>query len=504
MQPAELPLELLHHALDAPQCRSIRDDSRRQRLAAQGLDARANVRIRRNGIGAQRVALREHAREFAAEAGVAERPCAQHQVREPRVRAECGHLAPERRDATVGVERLETRQQVACLGERREWRRVEPGERARVAGAPAGELERERREVGLENLRGRVRQQRRVRRLAPQPVADARRGTAGTAAALVGRRARDAQGLEPPHAGGGIEALAALEAGIDHDAHAVDGEAGLGDVGRDDHLAAAVRVGSQRRVLRLGCQVAVQRQQRVTPGRQLRLEHRDHATDLAGAREEREQVARVRLERLPDAAGHQAWQRHRRRTGRRRRVQGLDRMGASRRAHEPRIVEHPAQGVAVERRRHHQQAQFGPQVALAVERQREAEVALQVTLVELVEHHARDALERGVALQHARENALGHHLDAGGGADAGLEPGAESDASARRLTERPRHALGDRARGQAARFEHHDPAVAAPRRVEQRERHHRALAGAGRRLEHDLAALGQRAGQFGQRVGDRQ
>ena len=87
---------------------------------------------------------------------------------------------------------------------------------------------------------------------------------------------------------------------------------------------------------------------------------------------------------------------------------------------------------------------------------------------------------------------------------AGLEPGAEADSLAGTLAERVRHALRDRARGDPARLEHHDPSASPPGRIEQRERHDRALAGPGRRLEHDGAPGRECPAQFRQRFEDGQ
>ena len=53
-----------------------------------------------------------------------------------------------------------------------------------------------------------------------------------------------------------------------------------------------------------------------------------------------------------------------------------------------------------------------PQAALRVERQREAEIGVEGALVELVEQHRRDALERRIVEDHAGEHALGDDLDA--------------------------------------------------------------------------------------------
>ena len=74
--------------------------------------------------------------------------------------AECCHVAAERRDAATGIDRLEPCEQVACLRERRRWRRIDPRQGRRVVAAPAGEFERERREVCLEDFGRGLRQQR--------------------------------------------------------------------------------------------------------------------------------------------------------------------------------------------------------------------------------------------------------------------------------------------------------------------------------------------------------
>ena len=141
---------------------------------------------------------------------------------------------------------------------------------------------------------------------------------------------------------------------------------------------------------------------------------------------------------------------------------------------------------------------------LRVEREREADVGVQAALVELVEQHRRDALERRIALQHAREHAFGDDLDARAFADARLEPHAVADGVADALAERRGHALGDGARREPARLEHHDALAARPRLLEQRERHDGALAGAGRRDDDGVAAGAKRSGERGEGLVDRQ
>ncbi len=176
------------------------------------------------------------------------------------MQAERRHVAAGCRDAAGRVDGLEPGQQFARLGERRGGRWIEPGERRGVPAPPAREFERKRGEVGFEDLGGRLREQRGLRRLAPEPIAPAGRRAAGAAATLVGGGTRDAHGFEAAHPRCRIEQLPSLESGVHDDTHAVDREAGLGDVGRDDDLAAPVRIRPQGGVLRRGRQLAVQRQ----------------------------------------------------------------------------------------------------------------------------------------------------------------------------------------------------------------------------------------------------
>ena len=85
--------------------------------------------------------------------------------------------------------------------------------------------------------------------LGPQPVADPGAQAAGAAAALIGRGLRDLSGHQPAHARGGIELGITPQSRVDHDANALDGQAGLGDAGRQHDLALARGRGRERRVL---------------------------------------------------------------------------------------------------------------------------------------------------------------------------------------------------------------------------------------------------------------
>ena len=99
-------------------------------------------------------------------------------------------------DAAVGVERAEFGEQRLGLGQGCVRRRIEERELFRRA-SPSGKIEREGREIGGEDFRLSIGFERGGLRLIPEPVTDARLGTAGAAATLIGCRARDPHGFEP-------------------------------------------------------------------------------------------------------------------------------------------------------------------------------------------------------------------------------------------------------------------------------------------------------------------
>jgi hypothetical protein len=179
-------------------------------------------------------------------------------MREARMEAEPGHRPSMLRDAAGLVERAEPAKKRARLRQRRRRRRIEEGE-VRRRGAPAREVEGERREIGGEDLRFAETRQQAVLALAPQPVADAGPEPPGAAAPLVGGGLRDLDRLEPRHPAARLEARHAHEPAIDDHADALDGEAGLGDRGRQHDLAHARRCRQQRCVLRRLRQLAIER-----------------------------------------------------------------------------------------------------------------------------------------------------------------------------------------------------------------------------------------------------
>ena len=134
--------------------------------------------------------------------------------------------------------------------------------------------------------------------LGPEPHAHARRGAAGAAGPLVGGSRADLLDQERVDAAVRIVTRHAGEAAVDDGRHAVDGERGFRDIGRDDDLARVVA--RHRAVLRLRRQLAVQRQDEEIAQRLLVLHRLHRPADLVGAGHEDQQVAR-RLRRHPRA-----------------------------------------------------------------------------------------------------------------------------------------------------------------------------------------------------------
>jgi hypothetical protein len=158
-------------------------------------------------------------------------------------------------------------------------------------------------------------------------------------------------------------------------------------------------------------------------------------------------------------------------------------------ADERRLADEACNRCAIEGCRHHEHAQPGVEVGARIEGERKPQVRLQTALVELIEDHRGHALERRVLLQHAGEHALGDHLDARGTRDFGVQAHAVADGCPDCFPERVRHARRHRAGGEPARLEHEETPVRCPRLAQQHQRHHGALAGPRRGLEHRGALL---------------
>ena len=141
---------------------------------------------------------------------------------------------------SVGVERAEVVEQAPGNVERPARRRIQERQ---VVGrcAPHRQLERETREVDGDDLRIRVRPPSGLFHLGPEAVGHPRLGAPGAPGALVGRGPRVGPGAQSGEAAARVVARTADLAAVDDHPDALDREAGLGDVGGEDHPAATGR-----------------------------------------------------------------------------------------------------------------------------------------------------------------------------------------------------------------------------------------------------------------------
>ena len=125
--------------------------------------------------GAQQIAFRQQRRQLRGERQRSQHARTQQHVRQARMRRDTRQLAPVRGDAGGAVQCAETLEQIPRAAQLCGGRWVEPAQRRGIPCAPARQLQRQRREVGVQDLRRSERRQTRVRALAPRPVADTRR-----------------------------------------------------------------------------------------------------------------------------------------------------------------------------------------------------------------------------------------------------------------------------------------------------------------------------------------
>ena len=144
------------------------------------------------------------------------------------------------------------------------------------------------------------------------------------------------------------------------------------------------------------------------------------------------------------------------------------------------------------------------QGALRFECQCQPQVGVQAAFVEFIEEEDSDVFQRGVVLQQTRKQAFGDDLDASARGHLPVEAHAVANGLAYGFAEGGGHAYRYGARGEAPRLQHQDAAVTAPRGIEERQRHHGALARAGRGFEYHGRMFRERGQQCGQSLDNRQ
>ena len=399
------------------------------------------------------------------------------------------------------IDRAKLAEQSFGLTQRGLRRRIEEGKLARIADAPLRQIEQEGRQVGGENFRPRIGLERAGLRLVPQPIADARLGAAGAAAALVGGGARDAHGFQPRQTDIRLVARHARQAAVDDHAHAFDGERSLGNRCRQHHLAPPRRRRCDGAVLLACIERAKERDDIDARVVDAFFQKRRAAADFRRARQEHQRGARLGAERALDGVGHLGFDARARIAAE---IARVDRKAAALALDHRRVAEQRRHAGAVERRRHHQEFQVLAQALLHVARQRQSEIGVERAFVEFVEQHRGNAVERRIVEHQPREHALGDDLDARALPDLGAEAHAQAHRVADLFAQRGCHARGGGARRQPARLQNENFLAVRPGLIEQHQRHACGLAGARRRHQHGGVARRQRGSQPRQRVVDGQ
>jgi len=204
------------------------------------------------------------------------------------------------------LQRAQTNQQVLSLCISGCRRYIKPNQLARCH-APTPQLQRQPGEIRRKNFRTAVSRQLFVLILRPQAIAHTRFQSPCPARALGSTGLGNTLGVEAGHAAARIESRYPRQPGVDHHPHAVDGQAGLGDVGGQHHFALTRRRRINRRPLRGEVELTVQwaeQDLRVIAQRigQLLM----HATDLGLPRQEHQHTAGFVVQGFEDGL-HQPW-----------------------------------------------------------------------------------------------------------------------------------------------------------------------------------------------------
>ena len=135
------------------------------------------------------------------------------------------------------VQRRQRLQQATRGGQIDRGRLIQPGQRGRIVAAPLQQLQQQRRQIAVQDLRLALR--RRPFRLffAEQMQADPRGETTGASGTLRHRCLADALRHQPGQAGARVKAGDPLLGAVDHQADPLDGQTGLGNIGGQHHFA---------------------------------------------------------------------------------------------------------------------------------------------------------------------------------------------------------------------------------------------------------------------------
>lgn len=174
----------------------------------------------------------------------------------------------------------------------------------------------------------------------------------------------------------------------------------------------------------------------------------------------------------------------------------VDRERPSPARHDWGVPEEDRDRTRVESRRHDENAKLRPEALAGVERECQAEIRLEVALVEFVEDDERDAVERGVSLKASGENAVGDYLDPGHRRDPAFVTRRDPDGLPDTLAEECRHPRSSSASRDPTGLEQEHAAAIHPRLAQKAEGNNCRLACTRLSLEDRSADPGERGTEF--------
>ena len=375
----------------------------------------------------------------------------EHHSRDARMARQHGHASTQSCGLSVAIQCAKQPQLGQCPLQVGCWRRCEPGHRGDVRLAESSYGQRHGSQVGIFDFGVPLQLHAVVGGRGPQAVAHPWGHAPGASGALQGHVVADAHRLQMAQTVGGVEHELAAVAAVHHDAHALDGQRGLGNGRGQHHLALSPTRRCYGHLLLSGREVAIERIH-LCGGKALSQQF-CAAHDVGLAWQKGKDVA---LTAAVDSAHH----------------------GRHRLSHMPCVAvflglhhfhgKHAplarydlcpqcrADGSRVDGGRHDHKVEFWPQDILDLPGKAQGHVRLQAAFVKLVEDDACHTLQGGVVHHSAGEDALCDYLDA----RLGRQPSFESDLIAHGLAyilaQHLCHAHGHLASRQTARLQHDD------------------------------------------------
>jgi len=288
---------------------------------------------------------------------------------------------------------------------------------------------------------------------------------------------RGASGREALHPPGGVVTQLPGVAAVDDDADPLDGEAGLGDVGGQNHFAASFGGREEGSALLSGAQVAIEGRERHI-GSQSGSQESFAAADLRCTGEKGQYGALLFIQRFQDRLGERLGKLPRRRKrGVRRQMTQAYFVAASRTLDDGSLgPQNFPQGVDLQGRGHRQQTQILAEELPALEGQSQTQVAGEGTLVHFVEDHQPHILQSGIAAEPPHQQPFGDHLDPGPGSAADFPAHPIAHPLSRRLFQAFGHPGRHHPSRQPSGFEEEDLLPRQPGFLHQLQRHDGAFA----------------------------